>query len=231
MKRVLSRILAASGVLLVSSFVSVGFAAEPAAAKPDAAQGEQLYNKGDAARGILACVTCHGAAGNSTIPVNPNLSALPHEYIVKQLVEFKAEEGKAPLRRGPGGANTVMTNFAASLTPADMQNIALYLSQQPLDPKTAGTATKAATAELGERIWRGGLPERNVPACASCHGANGAGIPAEFPRLSGQHPAYLAEQLKLFSAGFRSNAVMHDIANRMSDTDIAAVADYAAGLR
>lgn len=233
MKRMLSRIVVASGLLLGSSAVSVAYAADVAVAKPDAAKGEQLYANGDAARGILACASCHGAAGNSTIPANPNLAGMPHEYIVKQLVDFTPKDDKTPpARRGPGGANSVMTAFAAALSAEDRQNIAYYLAQQPLDPKTAATATKEATMERGQHIWRGGLPERKVPACAGCHSPNGAGIPGAYPRLSGQHPAYIEEQLKLFrSADRANNTIMHDIADRMSDTDIAAVADYAAGLR
>ncbi|GAB2892660.1 c-type cytochrome [Paralcaligenes sp. KSB-10] len=234
MKRVLSSMLVASGLLLGSSFLSASFAAEAVGVpKPDAAKGEQLYVNGDSARGIIACASCHGAAGNSTIPSNPNLAAQPHEYLAKQLADFRPKDAKStPLRRGANGANTVMTNFAAALTPADMQNIAYYLAQQPLDLAKAGTASKKATVELGQSIWRGGLPDRNVAACASCHSANGAGLPGEFPRLSGQHPAYIEEQLKLFRSGDRANGpMMHDIADRMSDADIAAVADYAAGLR
>lgn len=231
MKRVLSSMLVASGLLLGASLVSISYA--QGVAKPDAAKGEQLYTKGDAARSIIACITCHGAAGNSTIPANPNLAAQPHEYLAKQLGDFRPKNAKSPpLRRGEKGANTVMTNFASALTAADVQNIAYYLSQQKLDPKTAGTATHKDTVALGQDIWRGGLPDRNVPACAACHSANGAGMPGEFPRLSGQHPGYIAEQLKLFRSGDRANSdIMHDIADRMSDADIAAVADYAAGLR
>jgi len=233
MKRVLSRMLLASSVVLGFSVVSVSLAAEVAVPKPDAAKGEQLFTKGDPARGIVACVTCHGAAGNSTIAANPNLAAQPHEYLAEQLDSFRSKDGKVPpTRRGKGGANTVMTNFASALTPSDIQNIAYYLAQQKLDWSKAGTATNKATVALGQHIWRGGLPDRHVPACASCHSANGAGLPGEFPRLAGQHPGYLAEQLNLFRSGDRANSeVMHEIANRMSDADIAAVADYAAGLR
>ncbi len=233
MKRMLSRIVVASGLLLGSSVVSMAYAADVAVAKPDAAKGEQLYANGDAARGILACASCHGEAGNSVIPVNPNLAGMSHEYLVKQLTDFKPKDDKTPAqRRGPGGADTVMTMFAAPLTPEDRQNIAYYLAQQPLDPKTAATATNEATMERGQKIWRGGLPERKVPACAGCHSPNGAGVPGLYPRLSGQHPAYITEQLKLFRSGDRANsAQMHDIGDRMSDSDIAAVADYAAGLR
>lgn len=232
MKRVLSSILVASGLLLGSSLASVGYAAD-APAKPDAKKGEQLFTNGDAARGILACASCHGAAGNSTLPVNPNLAAQPHEYLAKQLADFRSADGKAPpARRGAGGANTVMTAFATALTPEDIQNIALYLSHQKLDYDKAATAGNEATMLRGQKIWRGGIADRNVPACAACHSANGAGLPGEFPRLSGQFPAYIAEQLKLFRSGERANGpMMHDIADRMSDSDIAAVADYAAGLR
>ena len=230
MKRVLSRILATSGLMLAASMVSTNAAAESASA-PDAAKGAQLYYQGDAARGIVACVSCHGAAGNSTVPVNPNLAGQPHEYLYKQLSNFKLKEGdELPLRRGPEGAPTPMTAMAAPLSDADMHNVALYLSQQPLTEPA--TATKEASAERGEKIWRGGLPERNVPACASCHGATGAGMAAQYPRLSGQFPAYLEAQLRLFRSGDRANdATMHQIADRMSDAEIEAGADYAAGLR
>jgi cytochrome c553 len=233
MKRVFSRVLLASGVLLGFSMVSASFAADIAVPKPDSAKGEQLFTKGDASRGIVACITCHGAAGNSTIPANPNLASQSHEYLAEQLESFRSKDGKAPpLRRGKGGANTVMTSFAQALTAADIQNVAYYLAQQKLDWSKAGTATDKATVALGERIWRGGIPDRRVPACASCHSANGAGLPGKFPRLAGQHPSYLLEQLTLFRSGDRANSdMMHEIVNRMTDADIAAVANYAAGLR
>jgi len=233
MKRVLSRIVVASGLLLGSSVVSLVHAADAAGAKPDAAKGEQLYVNGDAARGILACASCHGDAGNSTIPANPNLSGQAHEYIVKQLIDFAPKDDKTPpARRGPGGANSVMTAFATPLTAEDRQNIALFLATQTPNPEAAASATNEATMERGQHIWRGGLPDRKVPACAGCHSPNGAGIPGAYPRLSGQFPSYIAEQLKLFRSGDRANnTIMHDIADRMSDADIAAVADYAAGLR
>lgn len=233
MKRMLSTIVVTTGLIL-TGFALTGtvYAAEAGVAKPDAAKGEQLYANGDMTRGILACASCHGAAGNSTIPVNPNLAALSHEYIAKQLVDFPVKGDKAALRRGPGGTDTIMTMMAAPLTPEDIQNIAYYLSQQKLDPQTAATATNEATMDRGQLIWRAGLTDRAVPACASCHAANGAGLPGEFPRLSGQHPEYMVEQLKLFRSGDRANAeMMSDIAARLSDKDIAAVSDYAAGLR
>jgi cytochrome c553 len=222
----------ASGLMLAASICVTTLAAEDAGpTKPDAAKGCQLYEQGDASRGILACASCHGAAGNSTIPANPNLAMQPHEYTVKQLTDFQVKPGaQLPARNGPGGNPTVMTNFAQALTPEDMGNVALYLAEQPL--KERATASQKTLVDLGQKIWRGGLPERGVPACASCHSANGVGIPSQYPRLAGQFPSYLAEQLKLFRSGERANSEpMHAIADRMSDVDIAAVADYAAGLR
>lgn len=232
MMRVLSRMVVVSGLMLCASFSPTSFAADVAPpARPDATKGGQLYDQGDAARGIIACASCHGAGGNSTIPANPSLAGMPHEYLAKQLRDFKLPEGaKVPPRSGPDGNPTIMTANVAALTPEDMNNIALHLAQQPIKEKA--TAGYKDLVDQGRKIWRGGLPDRGVPACASCHGASGEGIPGQYPRLSGQFPTYIEEQLKLFSAGYRNNSVpMHEIANRMSATDIKAVSDYAAGLR
>lgn len=230
MKRMLSRAFSATGLLLGSSIVSVAAAAQGVPA-PDAAKGEMLYNNGDLDRGVIACMTCHGAAGNSMIPVNPNLAGQPHEYLVKQLHDFQSKDGATPRRNGPDGAPSAMSAMVPALTEDDIRNVAFYLTQQKLDFSTAATATKEDTMERGQRIWRGGLPDRRVPACAACHAPNGAGIPGDYPRLAGQFPTYIAEQLRLFRSGDRKNDIMFDIADRMSDADIDAVADYAAGLR
>lgn len=231
MKRMLSRMVVASGMLLGTCVVSVSHAAE-AVAKPDAAKGEQLYVNGDAARGVIACASCHGEAGNSIIPMNPNLAGQPYEYLVKQLTDFKPKGEQGPVRNGPDGAPSVMAPLAAPLTEDDIRNVAYFLSTQKLNPETAASATNEQTMERGQAIWRGGIPERGVPACAGCHSPNGAGIPGKYPRLSGQYPGYIADQLRLFRSGDRNNSVeMFEVADRMSDRDIAAVADYAAGLR
>jgi cytochrome c553 len=232
MERVLSRVVIAGGLALgLTAFSITSFAADAAPAKPDAAKGGQLFDQGDPARGVIACASCHGPGGNSTIPANPNLAGLPHEYLAKQLADFRIKEGeKLPPRRGANGDPTPMTAIAQPLTEADVQNVALYLAQQPLkEPATAGYKD---LVDPGRKIWRAGQPERGVPACAACHGAAGAGLPAQYPRLSGQFPTYLEAQLKLFRSGDRANSQpMHDIASRMTDADIKAVADYAAGLR
>jgi cytochrome c553 len=220
---------AVASILFVSNVQAAGASTGPI--KPDVKQGAMLYEQGDAARGIVSCVSCHGAAGNSTLPINPNLAAQPHEYIYKQLVEFKVKEGATmALRRGADGAPSMMTALATPLTEADMRNLSLYLAEQSLT--APANASNMKLVERGQQIWRGGVADRGVPACAACHSANGAGIPAQYPRLGGQYSSYIEDQLKYFRAGHRGNsAMMSQIAARMTDEDIKAVSDYAAGLR
>ncbi|WP_269901041.1 c-type cytochrome [Paenalcaligenes faecalis] len=231
MKRVLSKFIITSSLIAGCSVLNFAYAAD--AAKPDLQKGEQLYLNGNMAKGVLACVTCHGDAGNSTLEANPNLAQQPFEYIVKQLGDFRPKKDDVPATRlAAGGAPAVMASIVANMTSEEMRDVAYYLSQQTLDPTKAATATKMETLERGQKIWRGGLPERGVAACAACHSPNGAGLPGQYPRLSGQFPSYIAEQLRLFRSGDRNNQIMmHDIADRMNDADIDAVADYAAGLR
>lgn len=231
MKRVLSKFIITSSLIAGCSMLNIAYAAD--AAKPDLQKGEQLYINGNMAKGVLACVTCHGEAGNSTLEANPNLAQQPFEYIVKQLGDFRPhKEGEPAKRLAAGGAPTVMASIVANMTTEEMRDVAYYLSQQKLDPAKAATATNMDTLDRGQKIWRGGLPERGVAACAACHAPNGAGLPGQYPRLSGQFPSYIADQLRLFRSGDRNNQVMmHDISDRMNDADIDAVADYAAGLR
>ncbi|MDC8760276.1 c-type cytochrome [Janthinobacterium fluminis] len=193
--------------------------AEAPVAKVDAAKGATLYADGDAARGLPACVSCHGAAGNSTISVNPKLAGLNAAYLHKQLLNFTTPERN----------NAVMSGFAKMLTDEEKKNIAAYLGAQVSKPNAAKNKD---TVELGKRIYRGGIAEKSVPACASCHGASGAGMPIQYPRLGGQHQDYTAAQLTAFRAGARKNSPqMTTIAMRLSDDEIKAVADYVAGLK
>lgn len=196
------------------------YANEPAApAKADPVKGEALYTNGDAGRGIVACASCHGAAGNSTISVNPKLSGQHEAYISKQLNNFKGTERN----------NAVMTTFANMMNADDMKNVANYLAMQKSKP---GAAKNKEIVELGKQIYRGGIAEKNVPACAGCHSPNGAGIPAQFPRIAGQHQDYTIAQLTNFRTGVRKNsAQMVTISKRMSDDEMKAVADYVAGLK
>ncbi|MFD0669126.1 c-type cytochrome [Ramlibacter sp. MAHUQ-53] len=190
----------------------MSLAAAPAApAKPDLAAGESRYT--------AVCAACHGADGNSGSPANPKLAAQHPEYLAKQLQEFKS--GKR--------ANPIMQGFASQLSDQDMKNIAAWLATQKAKP---GFAKDKELVSLGERIWRGGIADRNVAACAGCHSPNGAGIPAQYPRLGGQHADYTIAQLTSFRDGGRKNSVqMSQVAAKMNDREIKAVADYVAGLR
>ncbi|MDB5853565.1 MAG: Cytochrome c4 [Herminiimonas sp.] len=204
--------------LCVSASV-VRAADAPKAAKADPAKGEAIYTNGDAARNIPACVSCHGAAGNSTIVQNPRLAAQHDQYIVKELQNFKSGSRN----------NAIMTPIAKALTDAEMANIAAWLDKQAPKP---GAARNKETIDLGKQIYRGGIAEKNVPACAGCHSPNGAGIPAQFPRLAGQHQDYTVSQLTNFRSGARKNSPqMMTISKRLSDDEIKAVADYVAGLK
>ncbi|PKO53927.1 MAG: cytochrome c4 [Betaproteobacteria bacterium HGW-Betaproteobacteria-20] len=165
------------------------------------------------------CAACHGSDGNSVITANPKLAGQHPEYLVKQLTEFKS--GKR--------ANAVMTGMAAMLSDDEMKEVATYFATQSLK---LGQAKSNGAGSLGEKIYRGGIAATNVPACAACHGANGAGLPKQFPRLGGQHADYTLTQLKTFRTGERANApMMMTIATKMTDAEMAAVADYIQGLR
>jgi cytochrome c553 len=218
MNRVFSLLLA---TLTLAGAVGSAVAADAAHAAPkaDPAKGGSLYDTGDNARGLPACASCHGAAGNSTIVTNPKLAGQVDTYLHKQLVDFTT-----PARNQP-----IMTTYAKALTDEEKTNIAAYLfSQQP----KPGAARNKDTIELGRKIYRGGIADRGVAACASCHGAVGAGIPAQYPRLAGQHQDYTFAQLQNFKSGARSNSPqMGTLAKRLSDDEMKAVADYIAGLK
>ena len=165
------------------------------------------------------CAACHGADGNSAIALNPKLAGQHPEYLVKQLTEFKS--GKR--------ANAVMAGIAANLSTEDMKGLAAYFAAQK--PKL-GKAKANGAGSLGEKIYRGGIAATQVPACAACHGANGAGIPKQFPRLAGQHADYTLAQMRALRLGERANApMMMTIAAKMTDAEMQAVADYIQGLR
>lgn len=186
--------------------------AEPAkAAKPDLVKGEASFT--------AVCAACHGADGNSGTPVNPKLSQQHPEYLVKQLQEFKS--GKRN--------NAIMNGFASALSDEDMKNIAYWVSSKKAKP---GFAKDKDLVALGEKIYRGGISDRQVPACAGCHSPNGAGIPAQYPRIGGQHSDYTIAQLTTFRDGARKNSLqMTQVSAKLNDREIKAVADYIAGLR
>lgn len=183
------------------------------AVKADPAKAEQTAT--------TVCAGCHGADGNSPIPVNPNLAGQHPEYIAKQLAEFKSGERKNP----------IMVGMAAMLSPEDMKNVAAWFNLKTPKP---GEVKDKELAALGQKIYKGGIAANGVPACASCHGANGAGLPAQFPRLAGQQVDYTVAQLTTFRSGERANdaaKMMRMIAAKMTDQEIKAVAEYVSGLK
>ena len=200
-----------SAVLALTAVTSLAASeAKPAAAKPDLVKGQASF---------ASCVGCHGVDGNSGTPGNPKLAQQHPEYLVKQLQEYKS--GKR--------ANAIMSGIAAGLSEEDMKNIAFWVTT---NKAKLGAATDKDLATLGERIYRGGIQERQIAACAGCHSPNGAGIPAQYPRLSGQHAEYTAAQLTYFRDGIRKNNLqMTQVAAKLNDREIKALADYIAGLR
>lgn len=178
--------------------------------------------KADPARGqavAATCQACHTADGSRGLPANPIIQGQHAEYVEKQLAEFKNGKRSSP----------VMKAMAAPLSDDDIKQVAAFYASKSAKP---GFAKDKDTVLLGEKIWRGGIADRLVPACAGCHGPNGAGIPAQFPRLSGQHAEYSEAQLVAFRAGQRTNnPAMTAIAAKLNDREIKALADYMAGLR
>jgi len=197
---------------LTSIVSSLTMAATPApAAKPDLAKGQAISTQ--------VCAACHTADGSRGSPANPILAGQHPEYLAKQLQEFKSGKRNS----------AVMKGFAGTLSDEDMKNVAFFYASKSAKP---GFAKDKELVKLGEKIFRGGIADKAVPACAGCHSPNGAGIPAQYPRIGSQHADYTEAQLVAFRSGARANnAQMSTIAAKMSDREIKAVSDYVAGLR
>ena len=186
--------------------------------KADAARGQQISGQ--------VCAACHGSDGNSPLPPNPILAGQHAEYTQKQLANFKAQEGKAAER-----PSAIMAGMVANLSADDMRNLAAYFEAQKPRPRAA---RDPELVKLGQAIYRGGILSKNVAACSACHGPAGAGVPAQFPRIAGQFSEYTSAQLKAFRSGERANdpnRTMRAVAEKLSDREIAAVAEYISGLR
>jgi cytochrome c553 len=187
-----------------------------AAAKPDLAKGGAIAQ--------AVCAACHGPDGNATGNAYPKIAGQHETYLDKELHNFKSVDGKtAPTRIA------IMNSYAAALSDTDIRNVSAYYASQTYKP---ANAKGKDTVDLGQKIWRGGIAEKSVPACAACHGPTGAGIPIQYPRIAGQWGEYNEAQLTAFKTGTRkNNPAMQTIASRLSEAEIKAVADYAAGLR
>jgi cytochrome c553 len=200
-------------VYLVAALATASAYANPTTVKGNPKAAESIVTK--------VCVACHAADGNSPTAANPKIAGLNAEYINKQLNNFKSGERKNP----------VMAGIVKDLSTQDMLNLAAYFSAQQPKP---GTSKDMELAQLGQKIYQGGVQGAGVPACASCHGPQGQGIPVQFPRLAGQHSAYIYTQLNNFRLGTRANdgaKMMRTIAVKMTDGDMKAVAAYIQGLR
>lgn len=203
-----------SSLLVAASAQAAGPGKAP---KVDLANGEKIASQ--------QCAACHGADGNASATIYPKLAGQHADYLHKQLMNFKVQEGDKAAKR----ENAVMAGFATMLSAQDMWDVSAYFASKTMEPSFA---TNKDTLELGQKIYRGGIAEKNVPACAGCHSPTGAGIPAQYPRLGGQHTDYTVSQLKGFRDGVRNNnQQMSMIAARLSDKEIQAVSDYIAGLR
>ena len=203
----MNRLIAAAVVALIS--VTSALAADYG----DPAKAQSIANQ--------ICAACHGADGNSPLPMNPSLAGQHPEYLFKQLNEFKSGNRN----------NAVMMGMVAGLSAEDMRNLSAYYAAQKLSE--AAAKDKDLVAQ-GRKLFRGGNLATGVAACAGCHSPNGAGIPSQYPRLAGQHPEYVVAQLKAFRAGERANDtnnMMRAVAARLTDKEIAAVAEYLSGLR
>lgn len=181
------------------------------AAKPDLAKGGAISTQ--------VCAACHTADGSRGAPANPIIAGQHAEYLAKQLIEFKTGKRK----------NAVMQGMAAPLSEEDIRNVSAFYASKTAKP---GFAKNKDSVALGEKIYRGGIAERNIPACAGCHSPTGAGMPAQYPRVGGQHGDYIEAQMVAFRSGARANnLVMNGVAAKMNDREIKAVSDYIAGLR
>ena len=205
--------------MLTLSVLAAGMvgAAQP---KADVAKGKEIANN--------LCASCHSVDGNSGIATYPRLAAQLPNYLERQVHDIK--DGKrawgqsVAMRVSPG---------VSTLTNDQIRDVAAYFATQAPKP---GETNPKENAELGAQIYRGGLAAKKIPACMSCHGPNGAGMPGggsailAFPRLGGQHKAYVVEQMKAFQSGQRENSIMADIANRMSEEELNAVGNFIQGL-
>lgn len=181
---------------------------------------------GDAEAGkakSVTCGACHGADGNSVNPVWPSIAGQHPTYIAEQLQAFKGGQRVEPLMLGQ----------VMMLSDEDMRNLAVYYSEMPAAAKAVADAS---VVDRGQRIYRGGDRESGTPACNACHGPTGRGNPAaSVPSVKGQYAVYAAAQLRAYASGARKSdgptRVMRDIAAKLSDEDIDAVASYMQGLQ
>lgn len=164
------------------------------------------------------CAVCHMPDGNSINPKFPKLAGLNTTYITKQIMDFKNTKR----------VEEIMSSMAGRITEQEAGVLAEYYNKQK---RTPGTITNPALAAQGQLIYDEGIDSSAVPACAGCHEKDGSGS-RKIPNLAGQHTYYLIAQLKNFRSGLRNNdGRMRAVAKRMTEQEIAAVAEYITGLK
>jgi cytochrome c553 len=216
------RLLLAAASVALGLFISLTIRAEESVqappAKPDLAKAQETVGQ--------VCAACHGADGNSASPANPSIAGQHAEYLTLQLMHFQSG-----IR-----ANAVMQAMVAKLAPEEMRALGIFFAQQKAKPSAAKDPQLVAA---GQKIFRGGNAASGLPACAACHSPDGAGIPARYPRIGGQYADYTLVQLKAFKAGERgadkegkdvNGKVMAQVASRMSEREMQAVAEFTSGL-
>src|SRR5690554_3037209 len=202
---------------------------------------------GDAKAGadkVAVCAACHGPDGNSPLPTFPKLAGLGEKYLLKQLQDIQAWDLEADAEKKPTTGRPVpeMTGMLRDLSEQDLQDVAAYFASQAIQLSGAkdiqvkvNSGLMVDGLELGEKVYRAGNLANGVPACTGCHAPDGHGnAPAGFPRLSGQYAEYVEKQLLAFRSGNRTNdgdqMIMRLVAEKMSDAEIKAVANFIAGL-
>lgn len=191
-------------------FCLLSATAVQAQVKGDAAKGKEVVDK--------VCIACHGPDGNSPVPNFPKLAGTHASYLLKQLEDFKKKRRHSD----------IMAPIVTELSDADMANLAVYFSEQKAAPGVVGNP---ALLDAGKQVWNEGNPKSGVPACSGCHGEKGQGD-ERYPRLAGQYVEYTTMELNLFRESKRKNdkKLMQAVADRMTEQEIKAVAEYIASL-
>jgi cytochrome c553 len=178
---------------------------------------------GDAAQGAViaqsVCVGCHGPDGNSPQTNLPKLASQRPGYLIRELQAFQS--GKRP--------SEIMQALAASLSEADIANLAAYYASQPLAP---GQVTQPKLLQSGKAVYFNGNPDNGLPSCDSCHGENGRGD-GDIPSIAAQNVDYLHEELRRYATGQRPHGkrVMRTVAQRITPEEAEALAQFIASLR
>jgi len=187
-----------------------------------AAQGNAESGKAKSAM----CAACHGADGNSLVPMYPKLAGQSANYIAKQLADFKKGASSAGKE---GRNNPIMGGMVMALSEQDMADLGAYFASQ------TRTATTDVSNDVAHNLYLGGDTERNITACVACHGQKGQGMPAAgFPSLASQNAEYIKIQLTTFRSGQRANdnnAMMRNVAAELTDDEIMKLAQHIAAMK